>query len=88
MTKLQAVRAVEAALVQARAVEDRVALWADEVRRVVEVRMGIGPDDERAWDDRVYATALDRYGELQATRERIEGVLKRMTAGRDRPPKE
>ena len=79
-------RAVKATLAQARAAEDEVALWADEIRRGVEVRMGIGPDDERAWADPAYATALDRYGELQAARERIEEVLESMKAGPDGPP--
>ncbi len=48
MTKLRAVRAVEATLAQARSAEVEVALWADGVRRAVEVGMGIGPEDERA----------------------------------------
>ena len=88
MTKLRAMRTVRAALSQARAAESEVAGWADEVRREVEARLGIGPDDERAWSDPVYATALDRFGELQAARERIEGALAAMTDGRERPAKE
>ncbi len=86
MTKQRAVTAVKATLAQVRVAEVELALWADEVRRAAEVRMGIGPDDERAWDDPAYAAALDRYGEFQATRERIEGVLERMTGAGSGPP--
>lgn len=88
MTKLRALRAVTMALARARVAECELAVWADEVRRVVELRMGIEPDDERAWADPAYAAALDRYGELQVARERIEGVLVAMTGGQVRPPEE
>jgi len=73
--RAEAMKAVETAARGAWAAETAVAVWAAEVRQRVEVRLGIGMDDPRAWEDPEYASALDTYAELGRARERIEWVL-------------
>lgn len=53
----------------AKAAEFQAGLCADEVRQQAEARLGIGPPDERAWDDPEYGSALDLLGRPQKLRE-------------------
>ncbi|WP_030925506.1 hypothetical protein [Streptosporangium amethystogenes] len=46
-------------------------LWADDVRQGAEDRLGVGPTDERAWDDPAYGAALDTLRALDEATARM-----------------
>lgn len=50
-------------------------VWADDIRQEAERRLGIGPTDERAWDDPDYSTALDWVGVVSDLRNRAHQAL-------------
>jgi hypothetical protein len=76
-----AVHARQAAKVMRR-LEGTALLWVDAVRQGVEEQMGIGPDDLRALDDPVYATALDRWAQLRQLADQAEQAARDLQASR------
>ena len=65
-----------------RRMEGTALVWVDAVRQCVEDRMGIGPDDQRALDDPVYAAALDRWSHLRQLADQAEQAAQDLQASR------
>ena len=71
--KLQQVaKALRAATAELWKAESAASLWADKVSKAVKDRLGLGPSDERRWQDPDYAAAVDLYAKIQEARKLVE----------------